>query len=97
MEKQHLDRRLDQMQREGTVFRAGVDVGAGDLTGDAAARTGTTPWCSPSARPMPRDLPVPGRELGGIHQAMEFLPQSNRVALGETGRRTRSAPTASTS
>ena len=33
---------------------------------------------------MPRDLPVPGRELGGIHQAMEFLPQSNRVSLGET-------------
>ena len=82
MEKQHLDRRLDQMRREGTVFRAGVDVG-GDVTGDAAAR--------PVRRRRARDrrhrgratCRSPGRELGGIHQAMEFLPQANRVALGE--------------
>lgn len=81
MEKKHLDRRLDQMRREGTVFRAGVDVG-GSLTGrhlkeryDAVVlATGAT---------KPRDLPVPGRELDGIHQAMDFLPQANRVALGE--------------
>ena len=44
-----------------------------------------------------RDLPITGRELGGIHQAMEFLPQANRAALGEDVGRTRSAPTASTS
>ena len=43
-----------------------------------------------------RDLPVPGRELGGIHQAMEYLPQANRVALGEDRRRTRSSPPART-
>lgn len=81
MEKQHLDRRLDQMRREGTVFRAGVDVGR-DLTGrqlreryDAVViATGAT---------LARDLPVTGRELDGIHQAMEYLPQSNRAALGE--------------
>ena len=82
MEKKHLDRRLDQMRREGTVFRSGVDVGA-DVTGAAAAWSASTPSCWRSARPSPRDLPVPGRELGGIHQAMEFLPQANRAALGE--------------
>jgi glutamate synthase (NADPH/NADH) small chain len=81
MEKKVLDRRLDQMRREGTVFRAGVDVGT-ELTGrqlrdryDAVViATGST---------IGRDLPVPGRELGGIHQAMEYLPQSNRASLGE--------------
>ena len=92
MEKKHLDRRLDQMRREGTVFRSGVDVGD-DLTGDAAASTGSTPSCSPSGATVARDLPITGRELGGIHQAMEFLPQSNRASLGERGRRTRSSPT----
>ncbi|CAN5170807.1 glutamate synthase subunit beta [soil metagenome] len=82
MEKVQIDRRVDQMRREGTVFRSGVDVGA-DLTGQAVRErydavvvaVGATLW---------RDLPVPGRELAGIHQAMEFLPQANRVALGET-------------
>src|ERR687889_763806 len=72
MEKSHLDRRLDQMRREGTIFRAGVDVGE-DLTADQlrdrydaiVLATGAT---------LPRDLPAPGRELGGILQAMEFLP-----------------------
>ncbi len=81
MEKQHLDRRLEQMRREGTVFRAGVDVGA-ELTGDqlrdrydaVVLAVGST---------VARDLDLPGRALGGIHQAMEFLPQANRVALGE--------------
>ncbi len=82
MEKKHLDRRLDQMRREGTIFRTGTEVGVGKVTGDALRErfdaivltTGST---------VARDLPVPGRELGGIHQAMEFLPQANRVALGE--------------
>jgi glutamate synthase (NADPH/NADH) small chain len=81
MEKAVLDRRLAQMKREGTVFRAGVEVG-GELTGrqlreryDAVVLAiGST---------VARDLPVPGRELGGIHQAMEYLPQSNRASLGE--------------
>ncbi|MGH3316568.1 MAG: glutamate synthase subunit beta, partial [Nocardioidaceae bacterium] len=81
MEKRHVDRRIDQMRREGTVFRTGVDVGA-TLTGsqlreryDAVVlAVGATAW---------RDLPAPGRDLGGIHQAMEYLPQANRVALGE--------------
>ncbi|WP_139981000.1 glutamate synthase subunit beta [Nocardioides litoris] len=84
MEKQHLDRRLQQMKREGTVFRAGVDVGSEEsgLTGEqlrdrydaVVLATGST---------IARDLPVPGRELAGIHQAMDFLPQANRAAVGE--------------
>jgi glutamate synthase (NADPH/NADH) small chain len=81
MEKRHLDRRLAQMQAEGVKFRAGVDVGT-DVTGtdlrkryDAVViAVGATQW---------RDLPVPGRELAGIHQAMEFLPGANRVQEGD--------------
>jgi glutamate synthase (NADPH) small chain len=81
MEKRHVDRRIDQMRREGTVFRAGVDVGT-TITGDqlrerydaVVLAVGATAW---------RDLPVPGRDLNGVHQAMEYLPQSNRASLGE--------------
>jgi glutamate synthase (NADPH) small chain len=81
MEKRHLDRRLAQMEAEGTEFRAGVNVG-GDVTVDELRAEfdalvlagGATTW---------RDLPVPGRELGGVHQAMEFLPWSNKVQEGD--------------
>ncbi|WP_183099123.1 glutamate synthase subunit beta [Nocardioides pelophilus] len=83
MEKQHLDRRLEQMKREGTVFRSGVEVGTGPLTGSALRDRYDAVVLAMGAT-VPRDLPVPGRELKGIHQAMEFLPQANRVALGET-------------
>ena len=82
MEKQHLDKRLDQMRREGTVFRAGVDVG-GDLTGQSL-RVRYDAVVLALGSTDARDLPITGRELGGIHQAMEFLPQANRVALGDT-------------
>ncbi len=81
MEKKYLDRRLDQMRREGTVFREGVDIGT-DLTGQQLTERFDAVVLAVGAT-VARDLPVPGRELGGIHQAMEFLPQSNRVALGE--------------
>ncbi len=82
MEKSVLDRRIEQMTAEGTIFRNGVAVGT-DLTGDqlrdrydaVVLATGAT---------VRRDLPATGRELGGIHQAMEYLPQANRVARGET-------------
>ncbi|WP_410614328.1 glutamate synthase subunit beta [Amycolatopsis sp. lyj-109] len=80
MEKSRLDRRLDQMRAEGTEFRASVNVGVdlpvSELLGyDAVVLAGgATDW---------RDLPIPGRELAGIHQAMEFLPPANRVASGE--------------
>ncbi len=81
MEKKYLERRLDQMRREGTVFRAGVDVG-NDVTGRQLAERFDAVVLAVGAT-KPRDLPIPGRELGGVHQAMEFLPQSNRVSLGE--------------
>ncbi|MET8846925.1 glutamate synthase subunit beta [Amycolatopsis sp. NPDC004625] len=81
MEKARLDRRLDQMRAEGTEFRTsvnvGVDVSAAELTAsyDAVVLAGgATDW---------RDLPIPGREFDGIHQAMEFLPPANRVASGD--------------
>jgi glutamate synthase (NADPH/NADH) small chain len=81
MEKRHLDRRLSQMAEEGTEFRTRVEVGT-DVTGaelvagnDAVVLAcGATDW---------RDLPIPGRELDGIHQAMEFLPWANRVQEGD--------------
>ncbi|WP_028658772.1 glutamate synthase subunit beta [Nocardioides insulae] len=82
MEKKYLDQRLEQMKREGTVFRPGVDVG-GQITG-AALRERYDAVVLAVGSTTPRDLPVPGRELQGIHQAMDFLPQANRVARGET-------------
>ncbi|MEV5003051.1 glutamate synthase subunit beta [Nocardioides sp. LML1-1-1.1] len=82
MEKKHLDKRLEQMMREGTVFRSGVTVGEGKLTGQALKDRYDAVVIAVGST-VPRDLPVPGRELKGIHQAMEFLPQANRVALGE--------------
>ena len=80
MEKKHLDRRLDQMRKEGTVFRPGVNIGV-DLTG-AQLRERYDAVVIAIGATVPRELPVPGRELSGVHQAMEFLPQANRVALG---------------
>ncbi len=81
MEKRHLARRLAQMQAEGTEFRAGVDIGADigadELRADFDAvvlACGATAW---------RDLPIPGRELRGVHQAMEYLPLANRVQEGD--------------
>jgi len=81
MEKRHIDRRLEQMEAEGTEFRAGVNVGV-DVTVEQLQEDfdavllagGATAW---------RDLPIPGRELNGIHQAMEFLPWANRVQQGD--------------
>jgi glutamate synthase (NADPH/NADH) small chain len=81
MEKSVLDRRLAQMEAEGTRFRNGVDVG-GDLTGKQLRDRYDAVVLAVGAT-APRDLPVPGRELDGVMQAMEFLPPANRVALGE--------------
>jgi glutamate synthase (NADPH) small chain len=81
MEKKHLDRRLDQMRREGTVFRAGVEVGDA-LTGAQLTERYDAVVLAMGAT-EPRDLRVPGRDLDGLHQAMEYLPQSNRASLGE--------------
>jgi glutamate synthase (NADPH/NADH) small chain len=82
MEKSVLDRRIAQMEAEGTRFRSGVDVG-NDVTGKQLRDRYDAVVLAIGAT-VPRDLPVPGRELDGVMQAMEFLPPANRVALGET-------------
>ena len=81
MEKVHVDRRIDQMRKEGTVFRSGVAVGE-SITGQQLRERYDAVVLAIGST-VRRDLPAPGRELGGIHQAMDFLPQANRVALGE--------------
>ena len=81
MEKSVLDRRLSQMEAEGTRFRSGVDVGV-DLTGQQLRDRYDAVVLAIGAT-VPRDLNAPGRELRGVHQAMEYLPQGNRAALGE--------------
>jgi glutamate synthase (NADPH/NADH) small chain len=81
MEKYHVDRRVEQMQAEGVVFHygahIGVNVSAEKLLKDYDALVLT------GGAEKPRDLPVPGRELKGIHFAMDFLPQQNRRISGE--------------
>jgi glutamate synthase (NADPH/NADH) small chain len=83
MEKRHLDRRLEQMSAEGTIFRPSSDVGgpAGPSGADLLESYDAVVLALGST--VARDLPVPGRELGGIHQAMEYLPQATRVVHGE--------------
>ena len=81
MEKYHLDRRLAQMEAEGTRFRPGVDVGL-DITGRQLRDRYDAIVLAVGATAA-RDLPVPGRELDGIMQAMEYLPQANRAAAGD--------------
>ncbi|MBT5137703.1 MAG: glutamate synthase subunit beta [Acidimicrobiaceae bacterium] len=81
MEKRHLDRRLEQMQAEGTEFRVNVDVGV-DVTADQLQGDFDAVVLACGAT-QPRDLPIPGRELGGVHQAMEFLPGANKVQEGD--------------
>ncbi|GAA4764801.1 MULTISPECIES: glutamate synthase subunit beta [Microbacterium] len=81
MEKTHIEARLRQMQDEGTRFRAGVEIGV-DITWDelrarydaVVVATGAT---------VPRDLPIPGRELDGVHYAMEYLVESNKAVAGD--------------
>jgi glutamate synthase (NADPH) small chain len=81
MEKSRLDRRLRQMQEEGTLFRASVDVGT-DVTVEqlradfdaVVLAGGATAW---------RDIPAAGRELEGVYQAMEYLPWANHVQQGD--------------
>jgi glutamate synthase (NADPH/NADH) small chain len=80
MEKQQLDRRLDQMRAEGTRFKTGVDVGGDELTASALRARYDAVVLALGATAA-RDLPVPGRELGGVLQAMEYLPHANRAAL----------------
>ncbi|MEN9759199.1 MAG: hypothetical protein RLZZ281_1185 [Pseudomonadota bacterium] len=94
MEKNHIDRRVEQMTAEGVVFKTGV------LVAELPKDTKVTNWAKQTIAPkdllrefdaviltggaeQPRDLPVPGRELAGIHFAMEFLPQQNKINAGD--------------
>ena len=81
MEKRVLDRRIQQMTSEGTRFRSGVDIG-NEITGQQLRDRYDAVVLAIGAT-VPRNLPVPGRELDGVVQAMDFLPPANRVALGE--------------
>ncbi|KKC03277.1 glutamate synthase subunit beta [Mycobacterium nebraskense] len=81
MEKRVLDRRLDQMRAEGTEFRASVNVGV-DITAEQL-RADFDAVVLAGGATAGRDLPIPGRDLDGIHQAMEYLPWGNRVQEGD--------------
>ncbi|HZX70295.1 MAG TPA: glutamate synthase subunit beta [Rhodanobacter sp.] len=92
LQKEHIDRRIEQMRAEGVQFRPGVLIGAAPDRVDG----GREPVSVDQLRQefdavvlaggaeIPRDLPVPGRSLKGVHFAMEFLPQQNRVVAGDT-------------
>jgi glutamate synthase (NADPH/NADH) small chain len=81
MEKRHLERRLEQMEAEGTEFRTNATVGDNiDIEVLLASNDAVVLACGATAW---RDLPIPGRELRGIHQAMEYLPLANRVQEGD--------------
>ena len=81
MEKSHIDRRIAQMEAEGVQFRANQHIGV-DTPADVLMQDFDAVILSGGAE-FPRDLPVPGRNLGGIHFAMEFLPQQNKVVAGD--------------
>ncbi|MEE1825901.1 glutamate synthase subunit beta [Streptomyces sp. BE20] len=81
MEKRHINRRVEQMRAEGTRFRTGVHVGE-DITGQQLRERFDAVVVAAGATTA-RDLPVPGRELKGVHQAMEYLPLANKVQEGD--------------
>ena len=81
MEKKYLDRRIEQMREEGTEFRVNAAVGENvDIEVLVASHDAVVLACGST---IGRDLPVPGRELRGIHQAMEYLPFANKVQQGD--------------
>jgi glutamate synthase (NADPH/NADH) small chain len=82
MEKWVIDRRLDQMNAEGVQFETSVNVGE-DVTGEDLARQFDA-ICLALGAEQPRDLPVPGRELNGVHFAMEYLTQQNKSNAGDS-------------
>ncbi|HEV7811799.1 MAG TPA: glutamate synthase subunit beta [Leifsonia sp.] len=82
MEKKHLEARLNQMMAEGTRFRAGVTIGVDITWEDLRARYDAVVISTGAM--VPRDLPIPGRDLSGVHFAMEYLVQQNKVGAGDT-------------
>ena len=94
MEKSHIDRRIEQMRAEGVVFREGVLIGhlpegskvmnvAKEIIAADTLKAQYDAIVLTGGAEQPRDLPVPGRDLDGVHFAMEFLPQQNRVNAGD--------------
>jgi glutamate synthase (NADPH/NADH) small chain len=90
LQKGHIDRRIEQMRAEGVQFRTSVFVGSIiDAPGDGAAVTPAQlrqefdAVVLAGGSETPRDLPLPGRALDGVHFAMEFLPQQNRIVAGD--------------
>jgi glutamate synthase (NADPH/NADH) small chain len=97
LEKSHIDRRAQQMQQEGVTIRTGVLIGAMPASGAGAVVTNWSVETISAAQlskefdavllaggaEQSRDLPVPGRDLGGVHFAMEFLPQQNKLNAGD--------------
>src|SRR5690606_18643776 len=81
LEKQHIDNRLRQLQAEGTRFRAGVNVGVDIGWDELRMRYDAVAVATGALKP--RDLPVPGREFAGVHCAMDYLTQQNRVGAGD--------------
>ena len=82
MEKFHIDRRIEQMSKEGVVFHTGVNVGT-DIAVETIIEKSDAVILAGGAE-RPRDLEISGRDLDGVHFAMEFLPQQNRRVSGET-------------
>jgi glutamate synthase (NADPH/NADH) small chain len=82
MEKHHIDRRIQQMTEEGVRFRTNAHVGV-NVAIDSLPTDFDALMLAGGAE-QPRDIPVPGRELRGIHFAMEFLPQQNKRGAGDT-------------
>ncbi|HSU71299.1 MAG TPA: glutamate synthase subunit beta [Micrococcaceae bacterium] len=82
MEKEVLERRLEQMAAEGTRFRTGVAIGT-DISWEQLRRRYDAVVIATGAT-VPRDLPIPGRELSGVHFAMDYLVQANRVVAGDS-------------
>jgi glutamate synthase (NADPH/NADH) small chain len=80
MEKQHIDRRLAQLEAEGVRFRVGVEIGK-DISWTDLRRRYDAVLIATGAS-LPRDLQVPGRDLEGVHFAMEYLTQANRIVAG---------------
>ncbi|GIW45797.1 MAG: dihydropyrimidine dehydrogenase subunit A [Candidatus Binatia bacterium] len=81
LEKHHIDRRIAQMEAEGVTFRTNVDVGVDISYGELRKQFDAVVLAGGATQA--RDLPIPGRELKGIHLAMEFLPQANRRVAGD--------------
>ncbi|MEO8529157.1 MAG: glutamate synthase subunit beta [Pseudolysinimonas sp.] len=81
MEKKRVDARLAQMQTEGTRFRAGVNIGVDISWSDLRSRYDAVVIATGAT--VPRDLPIPGRDLMGVHFAMDYLVQQNKVGAGD--------------